>query len=525
MATGEELTALRILITENLRVQRGGGDEVPYIDSGNALTDAQAKQNHVIFGRRGCGKSLLLHHSAKHLDPTVRTVYLNCEDFKRHTFPNVLIEILDSVFAELHDKRVAWFGKKKRIQTIIAEIRNELNQLKAEDDERSESIRETASSTESRSTVAGLGARSGDDIAGADLLFRQKRASDVRTETERQYQRRDAKLEKLNKLLPQIKRKLVEFFELSSSVKAVFIQVDDFYHLKRIDQPHVMDYLHRLCKDLPLFFKVATLRHASVLYADRDGQPTGAQERHDYQPIDVDFTFENFRRTEKQVGEIFNEFGRLAKLEENVTDSLFKGEGFRRLVLAGGGVPRDCLSLFLAALDIVKDGDGRIGKDDVRQLSLTTFDRRIEDLKQDAHRDEQDGLLRGIYAIRAFCMDNKTNVFLIEEKVLREDHQVRQLVYRLLDYRIVHSVASATTHKTRPGIYHIFAIDVGCYANMRKLQGRFNEIDLSDTDAKEQCRSAPIVTPDYLKRLWGSAPENVETALHEDTDAESQPTS
>jgi hypothetical protein len=30
-------------------------------------------------------------------------------------------------------------------------------------------------------------------------------------------------------------------------------------------------------------------------------------------------------------------------------DGLFKGEGFEGLVLAGGGVPRDCLSLFLEA--------------------------------------------------------------------------------------------------------------------------------------------------------------------------------
>ena len=39
-----------------------------------------------------------------------------------------------------------------------------------------------------------------------------------------------------------------------------------------------MDYIHRLCKDLPLHFKLATLRHASTLYADRLGQPLGAQD-------------------------------------------------------------------------------------------------------------------------------------------------------------------------------------------------------------------------------------------------------
>lgn len=468
------LPRLRKLITENLRVQKGGGAGVAYIDSGNALDDATARQNHVIFGRRGCGKSLLLNQSEKMLPTDIRSVYLNCEDFKRHTFPNVLIEILDAVFAELEDKRFAWFGKKKRLLDLITEIRQELDKLKLEDDEREESITELEGTTATQESSATLGGSVGEAGPGIEAQLEQRRITGVKSELERQYKRRDVKLDRLNKMLPTLKRKLREFFELSSTVTSVFIQVDDFYHLRRVDQPHVMDYLHRLCKDLPLYFKVATLRHASVLFADREGQPTGAQERHDYQPIDVDFTFENFRRTERQLAQIFNEFGRLAGFDERITETLFKGEGFRRLVMAGGGVPRDCLSLFLAALDQVKDGDGRIGKDDVRQLSQTTFDRRIEDLKQDAQADEQDDLLRGIYAVRSFCMEKKTNIFLMEEKLLREDPRARQLIYRLLDYRIIHSVAGATTHKTEKGIYHIFAIDVGCYANMRKLDGRFH---------------------------------------------------
>ena len=51
-------------------------------------------------------------------------------------------------------------------------------------------------------------------------------------------------------------------------------------------------------------------------------------------------------------------------------DALFKRTGFDRLVLAGGGVPRDCLSLFLEVLETVhSSGDERIGKDEIRILS------------------------------------------------------------------------------------------------------------------------------------------------------------
>ncbi|HYT88729.1 MAG TPA: hypothetical protein VEL76_08475 [Gemmataceae bacterium] len=186
----------------------------------------------------------------------------------------------------------------------------------------------------------------------------------------------------------------------------------DFYDLARIDQPLVMDYIHRLCKDLPLYFKVATLRHASTLYADRKGQPIGAQERHDYQPINVDFTFSNFKKTVEQNKKILLEFGRQAVIQPDEIEGLFKGTGFERLVLAGGGVPRDCLSLFLEVLESVQppNGDGRIGKDDVRILSRANFERRIEELKQDSGGREQGVLIKGIYVLRQFCIDRKTNV-------------------------------------------------------------------------------------------------------------------
>jgi hypothetical protein len=276
-----------------------------------------------------------------------------------------------------------------------------------------------------------------------------------------------------------------------------------------------MDYIHRLCKDLPLYFKVATLRHASTLYADRLGQPLGAQERHDYQPINIDFTFSDFKKTVNQNRQIFTEFGRKAGLNASDVENLFKGDGFQRLVIAGGGVPRDCLSLFLEVLDSVQPptGDGQIGKDDVRILSRANFERRIEELKQDSEGKEQGILIRGIYVLRQFCIDKKINVLLVSEALLQQNDHIRNLLYRLLDYRIIHSAGSALTHKSQVGTYHAFVIDIGCYAHMRKLIGRFTEIDLSANDAKEKMRSGPILDDQIFSKLWESAPQDSENAL------------
>lgn len=320
----DQLARLRTTINENLRVQQAGAKPVPYIDVSSALSDVCARQNHSIFARRGCGKTLLLHHSANQLPDGIQPIYLNCEDFKHHSFPNVLIEILDALFAELETNLSGWFGKKRRSRELISEIRSKLDDLRQQEDESQADVVEshTSSDEKSKKTSGAL------ELKGFTLGGESNRTQGSGTAIELRYAHRTAKLRELNTWLPQLKRQIREFFEISTTVKAVFLQLDDFYHLARIDQPDVMDYLHRLCKDLPIYFKVATLRHSSTLYADREGQPIGAQERHDYQPINIDFAFSDFRKTSQQNRQIFGEFAKLAGLKDEDIDSLFKGDGF-----------------------------------------------------------------------------------------------------------------------------------------------------------------------------------------------------
>lgn len=515
MATdAKKLQNLRVLIQENLRVQRGGAANVPYIDGGNALTDATSRQNHVVFARRGCGKSLLLHYSGKNLQSGQKSIYLNCEDFKHHSFPNVLIEILDALFSELEGHLTGWFGKKKRSKELIAQIRGELGKLRHREDLTEHAVRETVSIATSDTAEGGVALTAG---ALGTLNFGGKTEEASRNETERSYKLRNEKLLQLNTWLPSLKRQVAEFFSISTSVTSVLIQIDDFYHLRRTDQPFVVDYVHRLCKDVPLYFKVATLKHASVLYADRAGQPIGAQERHDYQPINIDYTLSDFVRTQTQNKRILEEFASLAGMTKQDVADLFKGEGFARLVMAGGGVPRDTLSLFLEALNNAQEnGDGRIGKDDVRVLSRSNFERRIEELKYDAQTGDHEPLIRGIYTLRSFCLDRQSNCFLVADRVLQQNDELRNLIYRLLDYRIIHNAGTALTHKSQSGSYQAFAIDIGCYANLRKMQGKMAEIDLSKADAHERLRSAPVMDESQFAAIWRSAPPDVESQLTSD---------
>lgn len=84
---------------------------------------------------------------------------------------------------------------------------------------------------------------------------------------------------------------------------------------------------------------------------------------------------------------------------------------------------------------------------------------------------------------------------------------------RLLDYRIIHSVGSALTHKSISGTFNAYMIDIGAYANLRKLEGRFGEIDITAPDAKERCRNAAVLDDTTLIGLYRSAPAKAEVAL------------
>ncbi len=198
------------------RIQRGSGETPPYVDVSNVLVDICARQNHTVFARRGCGKTLLLHYSSQQLDPSIKSVYLNCEDFKRHSFPNVLIEILDALFMELERHLSGWFGKKKHSRQLIQQIRKELAERRKSADVREEAVRKTASSQTDWSAEGSLGRKAENVSAKVKGSLGEK----TKEETERTFKVLSEKVRELDMWLPRLKEQVREFFQVSNSVKA-----------------------------------------------------------------------------------------------------------------------------------------------------------------------------------------------------------------------------------------------------------------------------------------------------------------
>src|SRR3954468_10068323 len=76
---------------------RATGDSVKFFiePTPGVLDKAKNKRHHIIFGRRGSGKSSLLHKIASDLTVSRTPIaYVDVEQFKGHSYPDVLISVL-----------------------------------------------------------------------------------------------------------------------------------------------------------------------------------------------------------------------------------------------------------------------------------------------------------------------------------------------------------------------------------------------------------------------------------------------
>ncbi len=135
----QEISKLVTYIEENLRASPAAG--LQFVDARRHFRSRSlSRQNHVVFGRRGAGKTTLVN-SVKDADNHIE-VYLNLEDYKDITFPNIVIHMLVQLF-RLLDKKirsdVRWwrfrpsvYRLRKRMSSVINDLSGYVHQPDSE---------------------------------------------------------------------------------------------------------------------------------------------------------------------------------------------------------------------------------------------------------------------------------------------------------------------------------------------------------------------------------------------------------
>lgn len=402
----EEVTNLVTLLEESTRASQ---DVVKYFLEPGAgiLNRALSKRHHIIFGRRGSGKSSLLRKAVSVLTiDRIPIGYVDLEQFKGHSYPDVLVSILIKTFEEFKqwldtaalapaNKKKFWerlFGsipKKaafKKTPTVelsvkLGDLISELGVLLLEGDEVHKKL--TQKHEVKIAVEAGGEVKVNSGPASAAGSAKASKENGAEHESESQYSHR--KIEVLHRNIMKYKSMFAEISELAGG--SSFLLLDDLYFIRKSDQAQVIDYFHRIAKGSNLWLKIGTIRHRSRYYSFGD-PPIGMKLGDDADEIDLDVTLEKFNLTKKFLMAILENFATACGV--GISDILTDGAK-DRLILASGGVARDFLTIFRRAILVAREriagGDiGRgikVGAEDVNVSAGALDDNKREDFNRD----------------------------------------------------------------------------------------------------------------------------------------------
>lgn len=484
------------------------------------LRRATSKRHHVVFGRRGSGKTSLLRKAASDLTIDRRPIaFVDLEGFKGHSYPDVLLSVLISTLQEFKNwmdtaavhpstRRSFWtlFGatptrapyRKSEAEQLSATLAEKLQSLDAElhrADEADLTVKLGGEVSEKDfasvgSSVSMPGASAG---VGAGVEYLQKDSEEV----EEKYKR--SKIDFLHHHILDYQTLFRQLGKLSEGDAYLFL--DDLYHIRKADQAKVVDYFHRIAKDHNLWLKIGTIRHRTRWYIHAD-PPIGVKLGDDADEIDLDVTLEKYSLARDFLVRVLTNFASaasIAPISSFVTDGALE-----RLVLASGGVARDFLSIFRRSVDIARERGGghrgeRAGAEDVNVAAGEYDSSKRQEFKRDT-LDDNATLEEEFQKLRQFCLDrNNTNCFLLNKE--QRGAEV-DLIHELVDLKLIHLIKSRVTVSGRSGqIYEAYMLDLSQYAGARKRR-KLKMIEFWKPRSKDDLRKLSLI---YAPNGRGSA--------------------
>jgi hypothetical protein len=230
------------------------------------LARALAKRPHIVFGRRGSGKSSLLRKAVADLTVDRRPIaFVDLESFKGHSYPDVLISILIQTL----ERFSAWLGTaavnpanktsfwqklfgtvprrppfdRERTKALAACLGNEIADLKRV------LLEEDSVAIETRN-VNSQSAEGSAEVSAKAPVAGGKASVGARRSTEEQVTEKFTRSK-----LDLLHRRIIEYQKIFRDLSLLsagdsYLVLDDLYHIRRADQPRVIDYFHRLGEEL-----------------------------------------------------------------------------------------------------------------------------------------------------------------------------------------------------------------------------------------------------------------------------------
>jgi hypothetical protein len=482
----------RLLINVEEATRATGDAPKRFIEPARGTLDrAKSRRHHLVFGRRGSGKTSLLRKARADLSlKRVPSAFIDLEAFKGHAYPDVLLSVLIETLNAFDRwlegagvspaSKTSWwkrvFGgapdrpplERKGVGEVRAEVqanvRTLMELLHAEDRAQ---LTSRESTTQNLTTSDAVTGKASLGVSGAQVGVGASSSTD-----EVSSQAREVTEASTRDKIQFLHRRIIDFQKLFEKIVALsgsdaFVFLDDLYHIRRQDQAKVLDYFHRIVKGRSVWVKIGSIRHRTEWYHHGD-PPVGLKIGDDCDDIDLDVTLEKYEIAKSFLLKILDQLVVEAGLQSH-TDLLAAG-GTERLVLASGGVARDFLTIFRRTIDVARErgethrGE-RINAEDVNVAAGEHDPAKRDELKRDT-LEERALLERALLAIQDFCINNKANCFLVQRDTESKGHDI---LGELVDLRFVHVVASRTTVRDIPGkLFTAYMLDISQYTGERR---------------------------------------------------------
>ena len=521
-------------------------DEIHYLDPYDNLGKIKIANNHLILGRRGCGKTTLLLTTIKENNSDF-ILPLDCQVYRDWDSEKIIIEILltfidklkifilnSETFKDAERKYkkenngfINWVKNKvkkneklydyEKFLWLISNLKslhfyfNKLKELPNEPIEIDIKQNKKEFSSLNINSANELKAISKFKASGKIPIHFSKLEGDIELlagytrNSKKESQSKEESTQNLN--FKQIINKSVKLDDLILSISDVFSQfteltqnktvlfLDDFYLINLTKQPRIIQYLHDIYKNARLnsfCFKLCSIPNRTRINKDKRAD---FSLKDDFSPIRLDKELYDFANLKDYLLKITSNLNPSLKLSSNDILSLFSNEDvLNYTTVATGGVPRDFLVILSELIKIAK-------ADNSKSIKKEHLYSAISDLKQDKEQNIEiesdispEKLRQALEIIENEIIKGlKTNVILYPSQLSKEHNS---LLKNLINLRYLHIINENTSsEKVKKESYVSYLIDMTFYATGKRLKPGFDFRQFWYQDSSQRhkyLRNAPI---------------------------------
>ena len=162
----------------------------------------------------------------------------------------------------------------------------------------------------------------------------------------------------------------------------LYLFIDDLHYLAMKDQSIFLDLVHGVTRDAAAWIKIAGIRNQCRVF--ESDPPRGMQLGHDAAVIALDITLEDPKKARAFLSDVLLTYLNAAGIANR--SGVLSGGALDRLILASAGVPRDFLLLCARAIQIarLRENARTVGTQDVNEAAGEAGKQKLAELEDDA---------------------------------------------------------------------------------------------------------------------------------------------